>query len=47
MSRGKNPKSKINFTKEIDFKNYYLPMEEKQNNKNTKYNLIHKALVYD
>lgn len=49
MNRGKNAKfdCKINFTKEIDLKNYYLSMEEKQNNKNTKYNLICTTLVYD
>ena len=49
MSRGKNAQfdCKIKFTQEIDMKNYYTPIDEKQRAKNTKYNLICATLVYD
>ena len=49
MNRGKYAKfdCKINFTKEIDLKDYYIPMEENLYGNKTKYNLICATLVYD
>lgn len=49
MNRGKNAKfdCKIKFTEEIEMKDYYTPIDEKQKKKITEYNLICTTLVYD